>query len=239
MAAAPDIMCASATAGDQDLWALWRGGDERARDTLAAHYADWTRRLAREVFMRVRGRSADWPDYVQNASLGLVEAMATYDPARGVPFEAYARHRVRGAVFNGLRALLVTRPAVEERSWREHIDSLLDEQSDDPLEQLVGLVSSLGLGYAMGSWVEPEQTTAATPYDEAVREQLRSRIERQLVRLPEKERLVLQLHYLHHMAFANIAQMLSLTKGRISQLHRQALARLKLQMAAEAWHLAL
>jgi RNA polymerase sigma factor for flagellar operon FliA len=241
MAAVPDASHDLPPPSESALWARWRGsGDEQARDTLVARYADWSRRLARDVFMRVRGRSADWPDYVQNASLGLLEAMAGYEPVRGIPFEAYARHRVRGAVFNGLRNLQGAHRGSEELLRQERHDSLLDDDEDaDPLEQLIGLVSSLGLGYAIASPFEPERSAIATPYDEAVKEQLRQRIDRHLAKLPDKERLILQLHYLQHMAFVDVARMLALTKGRVSQLHRQGLERLRSWMAAEAWQLAL
>jgi len=223
-----------------DLWARWHAtGDQRARDSLVAHYAEWARKLARDVFMRVRGRSADWPDYVQNASVGLMEAMAGYDPARGVPFEAFARHRVRGAVFNGLRALTATHAATRVDAWRDAYDSLLDTDDSDPFDRMVKMVSALGLGHAMSSHFEAEHATTPTPYDEAVKYQLNERIARHLARLPEKERLILQLHYLQHMPFVDIAGALGVTKGRISQLHRQALERLRSHMAAEAWQFAL
>jgi RNA polymerase sigma factor for flagellar operon FliA len=223
-----------------ELWARWRvANDLRAREALFAHYAAWARKLARAVFMRVRGRSDDWPDYVQNASIGLIEAMEGYDPARGVPFEAYARQRVRGAVFNGLRALLVTKASHLPAHLPDRIDSLLDDADGDPIERLARLVTSLGLSHALSMPVEPEYAAVPTPYDEAVKQQLGQRVRGHLSRLPERERLVLQMHYFQHMAFVDIAGVLTLTKGRISQLHRQGLGRLRSHMQADVWQFAL
>ena len=222
-----------------ELWARWRvAGDMTAREALLAHYVDWARKLARAVFVRVRGRSADWPDYVQNASVGLIEAMDAYDHRRGVPFEAYARQRVRGAVFNGLRSLAATHELREPIS-ADSVGALLEDADRDPVERLVRLVTSIGLGYALSSPFEPEHASVPTPYDEAVRHQLGDRIQRHLAQLPERERLVLQLHYLQHLAFVDIAQALTLTKGRISQLHRQGLERLRSLMQADAWQFVL
>lgn len=222
------------------LWVRWRQkGDADAREALLAGYAAWARKVARGVFMRVRGRSDDWPDYVQNASIGLIEAMDNFDPSRGVPFEAYARQRVRGAVFNGLRALAATQVAHEYGVVPDRRDSLLEDDIVDPVQRLIHLVSSLGLGYALDTSVEAEQVSVPTPYDEAVKQQLRERVHGHLARIPERERLVLELHYLQHMAFVDIAQALALTKGRISQLHRQALERLRSGMHADTWQLAL
>lgn len=224
---------------DGELWARWRSaGDMAAREALLAHYVGWARKLARAVFVRVRGRSADWPDYAQNASVGLIEAMDAYDHRRGVPFEAYARQRVRGAVFNGLRSLAATHE-LREPIDADRVDSLLEDADGDPVERLVRLVTSIGLGCALSTPFEPEHASVPTPYDEAVRHQLGDRIQRHLARLPERERLVLQLHYLQHLAFVDIAQALALTKGRISQLHRQGLERLRSLMQADAWQFVL
>lgn len=45
-------------------------------------------------------------DLVGYGHLGLVEAQSRYDPSRGVDFEIYARHRIRGAIFDGIRQAL-------------------------------------------------------------------------------------------------------------------------------------
>lgn len=228
-------------AQEHELWARWRiHGDEQARNTLVLQYSAWARKLARDIFMRVRGHGADWPDYVQNASVGMLEAMSSFDPHRGVPFEAYARQRVRGAVFNGLRALLAASSMKAGGDAFERGASLLEDSEADPVERLVSIVSGLGIGYMLSSQPEHDvHAVSPTPYDEAVRSQLRERLAALLALLPERERLVLQLHYLQHMAFVEIAEALALTKGRISQLHRQGLERLRSRMLDERWQVAL
>lgn len=45
-------------------------------------------------------------DLVGHGHLGLIEARRRYDPTRGVNFELFARHRIRGAIFDGLRQTL-------------------------------------------------------------------------------------------------------------------------------------
>jgi len=218
---------------DDDRAALWQRWQEKRdpkdRDALALRYAPWARRIARDVFMRCRARSSEWPDYVQNASVGLLEALDGFDEQRGVPFEGYARLRVRGAVFNGLRDLM-THSASPARLGldRERVDSLLDDDSGDPVEALIAVVSGLATGYLLGSSAKPEAPQGpATPYDEAVRSQLGTTMTTMMSRLPARERDVLTLHYLNHMAFSQVADALGVTKGRISQLHRQALGRLR------------
>lgn len=212
------------------LWQRWREQrDRKDRDALAQTYAPWARRIARDVFMRCRGRSSDWPDYVQNASMGLLEALGSFDERRGVPFEAFARLRVRGAVFNGLRDLMShARPQAAQGLSRERLDSLVDEDIRDPVDALIAVVSGLAAGHLLGTLAAPEGPQGpTTPYDEAVRSELGAIMSVMLTRLPDREREVLTFHYLNHMAFHQVAEMLGVTKGRISQLHRQALNRLR------------
>jgi RNA polymerase sigma factor for flagellar operon FliA len=48
-----------------------------------------------------------------------------------------------------------------------------------------------------------------------------------LKNLPEKERLVVALHYQEDLSFREVAYVMDLTPGRISQLHTQAMVRIR------------
>lgn len=219
------------------MWLRWCAGQTSVRDDIARHYAVWVRSVARSVFMRVRGRGDDWPDYVQNATLGMLEAMKGFDVTRGLPFEAYARARVRGAVFNGLRALkLVSVTTQSAGSSNDAIDSLFEEDDVDPVDRLIAVVTGLALGHGLS--IHADWTAAAAvpgPYEAAVRSQLGERLSKHLRRLAERERQVLEWHYLQHLPFVQIADVMGVSKGRISQLHRQALQRLRERMMHDRW----
>jgi RNA polymerase sigma factor for flagellar operon FliA len=219
------------------VWRRCREELGQGRTELVRRYAPWVRMVARSVFLRVRGRSDDWPDYVQNGMLGMLEAIKSFDIERGVPFEAYARPRVRGAVFNGLRALRTLPSELgTERLSDESVASLLEDDNDDPVERLVAMVSGLALGHGLslhGDMVAMAEP--AGPYDAAVRSQLGERLSKHLQRLGERERLVLDWHYLQHLSFAHVADVLGISRGRVSQLHRQALQRLRERMMHDQW----
>lgn len=221
------------------FWREWREtGSIAAREQLILLYTPWARSVARDVFLRVRGRGQDWPDFVQNASIGLLEAMNAFDPARGIPFTGYARLRVRGSVFNGLRSLFDDGgPHHEVQSYAERIHSLCEDAEADPVERLIDLVSNLGFVHLLQRQAEPEAAPApSTPYDEAVRGQLSARLARLLAGLQQRERLVLSLHYLHHLPFVQVAEVLAVSKGRVSQMHRQALRQLREKLGQESFH---
>lgn len=215
-------------ANESQLWEHWVGERDRtSRDALILLHAPWARLVARDVFLRVRSRNTEWGEFAQNATVGLIEAVDRYDPVRGVEFRTFARHRVRGAVFNGLRQLwdrgvANTRDSILERS------ASLDEADGDPLECFVSWTVGVGIGHLLdvtslpGADGYPRGPYATLEHDQ------RCELLRELVRLlPDREAMIITLHYFQHIPFVDIAGLLNLTKGRISQLHKQAIKRLR------------
>ena len=66
-----------------------------------------------------------------------------------------------------------------------------------------------------------------TFYRGAALRQLRERVQHALAALPAQENFVLRSHYVQEIPFETIAGMLHLTKGRVSQIHKQGLLRLR------------
>lgn len=81
---------------------LWRGykenGDISCRRQLIEHYQP----LVFKVAMRWRSEQALIMDIVQEGTIGLIEAVETYDYLRGVAFSLYATHRIRGQIIDYL-----------------------------------------------------------------------------------------------------------------------------------------
>ena len=213
---------------------LWdrRGSDAAANALLFARYVPWSRAVARDVYRRLRNPLLEWGDYAQNASVGLLEAMGRYDPARGIDFIAYAKPRVRGAVFNGVRCFLDKAGDGREDRMRSRLASIEEQPQGDAFEQLVGTVTGLGVAYLLdadagGAWSADADASAQVEH-----RQRQAVLAVALEELPDRERLVLTLHYYQHVPFVQVAQMLGLTKGRISQLHRAGLERMAKRLAA-------
>ncbi|WP_279237487.1 sigma-70 family RNA polymerase sigma factor [Dyella sedimenti] len=221
------------------LWDLWRNQrDAAAREKLIARYSAWARQVARGVYRRIYALGDAWEDCAQNALIGLIEAIDRFDPTRGIDFEPYARHRVRGAVFNGLRQLRenLAQGAVrnEAQVARERIESLQEERDGDPVEAFVATTIGLGLGFLLDVQSLPDPSAQSDVYSTAERAQAEADLSRSVEALPDRERLVLTLHYYHHVPFVHIAEQLGVTKGRVSQLHKRALDRLR-ERLQEHW----
>ncbi|MGH8106059.1 MAG: sigma-70 family RNA polymerase sigma factor [Arenimonas sp.] len=217
----------NAVTEEQQLWISHRGGKDRgAHQQLFFRYAPWARAVARDVYRRMRIPQMDWNDYAQNATIGLLEAMSRYDENRGIEFMAYAKPRVRGAVFNGLRSYLSEAHRREGQAERinDRLDSFEGSSSDDPLSQLISTVSGMGLGLLLDSSASADFFGAGSDASSMVeRHQMDALLANAMSNLPEREKLVLTLHYFQHMPFVDIAALLGVTKGRISQIHKAAI----------------
>jgi RNA polymerase sigma factor FliA len=216
------------------LWLRWR--QERniaARDALIVHYSPWARLVARDVYIRVYLMRDAWHDCVQNALLGLMEAIDRFDLDRGVAFQPFARLRVRGAVFDGLRVLrsshleLDCGPSYRAAAAKERVESLNEDSDADPLEAFIATTVGLGLGFLLDMQSMPGRIQPPDAYAELEKAQLSASISESLEQLPERDRSIVILHYYHQLSFVEIADQLGISKGRISQLHKRALERLQ------------
>jgi RNA polymerase sigma factor for flagellar operon FliA len=122
-------------------------------------YATWSRLVARDVFVKARRFQVSWQDCTQNAMIGLLEAVDRYRPEHGVNFETYARHRVRGAVFNGLRSVrdVLFDDHMAGQRTHDRFSSLQGGSDDDPVDAFVGLTVGLGLAFLL------DRLPASTP----------------------------------------------------------------------------
>jgi RNA polymerase sigma factor for flagellar operon FliA len=217
-------------AAEKDLWRTLRTGDAGASDLLVARYRPWAEMLADRIHRRVAGMRIPREDLRQSASLGLLEAMSRFDPARGIPFAGYAISRVRGAVFNEVRQFSAGRVSAESAVSRERLQSLRGAQQADggsPLDQLVDEIVGLGLAFLLDGEAVQVDAQLCTAQEYTERSLINTRLQWALQRLPERSRLLIQAHYFEHLPFKTLAERLGVSKGRVSQLHHAALLDLR------------
>ncbi len=210
--------------GEDALWRQLRQDRAgAARQALYQRYTPWASALARRVHRRFPRLSADREDFVQNANLGLLEAIDRFDPGRGIAFQAYAMARVRGSVFNGLRAILGT---ADPGRYQERLETL-QVADEDPFDTLVGSIVGLGLGFLLD---DAAQAASLDPHDGlsyAEDRQMAMRLCGALEQLSPRHRALIVRHYFEFTPFVELAAEWGVSKGRISQLHHGALGALK------------
>jgi RNA polymerase sigma factor for flagellar operon FliA len=175
--------------------------------------------------------SVSFDDYLQYARVGLLEAIDRYDPGREASFETFSGYRIRGAILNGLGR--ESEVAAQRAYWStrtpERIDSLQPAavRGGANLDDFAQLAVGLALGFLLDRDSEPVDTSAASnPYAATELAELRGVVRGLVERLPERERDIVHQHYFHEREFQVIARELGVTKGRVSQLHSQALRRI-------------
>jgi RNA polymerase sigma factor for flagellar operon FliA len=224
-------------ADEDELWKRWEEKqDERARDRIVHHYMSYAKALAAKLYTRRTHDDFEFQEYMQFASVGLMESVNRFKNERGVLFKTFATTRINGAVLSGI-ALLSERQQqinLRRRVAEERVASLQKEKKSEDPEKMLRELAEIGIGLALGYLLEgtgmvanPEAAIPDNTYTRMELNQLQQQVIYLTRQLTAREREVIQMHYHQNMAFEEIAMELNLTKGRISQLHKQGLERLR------------
>jgi len=225
---------------DEEERAAWvhfvRERDVATRNRLIERYLPLCRTIAATLFARRGGLELEFLDYMQFATLGLIEAIERFDPLLGNTFSTFATPRIRGSVLNSLEPMSERYTQI---SLRKRIDKELLESLNQPEQggrrkkrDLLATLAELTVGLALSQLLEGSGMLASIDGENSYQQEFYANQEQRqlteslakLVRaLPEQERRVIQYHYYHGLDFTEIAGLLELSKGRISQIHRQAL----------------
>ena len=123
----------------EKLWSDFRQGDSiEARNALVEFHLSIVSKVARVLHSRMP-RSVEIGDLEGAGYGGLIQAVEKFDPDRGVPFEAFCQHRIRGAILDGCRTSdWLPRPMRNQLNARKNaIEGLRTELERDPLDQEV------------------------------------------------------------------------------------------------------
>lgn len=220
---------------EASLWRRFRFEREfRCREQIFTRY----RPLARSLAVRqLRGRprnGIEQGDMEQFAYEGLLQAIDRFDPLRGIPFGAYARRRIIGSIADGASQMneVDAQYSYRRRVENERARSLgVQPDAADPLRALAELATGLAIGLMLEGTgtVEPADGADHRPnaYESLAWRELQALLAREIGRLPDRESVIIRQHYENGVSFTHIAQLLGLSKGRVSQLHASALARLR------------
>lgn len=222
---------------DPALWAALRSADPApAQRALLAHYRPLAEAIASAALpASSQAWSAPEREEVRHlGQIGLLHALAHYDPARGTPFAAFAAPRIRGNVIDGIRRLseVHAQIAVQQRWQRERLHSL--REGTPPATGARAAARELTIALALGHMLEDtgllangEAVTTFTPYHATAWVQTCRLLRQFVASLPDPQDRLIALHYFHAVPFAQIQALLGLSQGRISQLHTAALAALR------------
>jgi RNA polymerase sigma factor for flagellar operon FliA len=226
--------------------------DRNERDRLVMEHVALVKTLAQRLAQRLPSQ-VELSDLISVGVLGLIDAATRYKPGLGVPFDAFARRRIQGAMLDSLRDMDWAPRSL--RRLRRDVDSAManarrrlgrepedmdvaEELSMTPadyakaLDQLrmldVASVRSLDASNEDGtSWLElcvdPEEGIAS----KLERKELRQHLAHAISQIPERERNILAMYYEEELTLAEIGEVIGVGESRVSQLRSQAISRLR------------
>jgi RNA polymerase sigma factor FliA len=198
--------------------------------------------------------NVDINDLINDGVFGLIDAIEKYDDSRSVKFETYAITRINGAILDALRSLDWVPRAVRQRARQvdRAFEGLEFELGRDPTDEELANRLALSVreldrvrqhmrGTAMVSLEEPLPNTGDHEVFvgdtlEDTESDVTARIERDELRrelvcavasLPAQERAVIRRYYFQGDTLKAIKHELGVSESRVSQIHAQAVARLR------------
>lgn len=238
-----------------ELWAAYKKSESVAeRNRLVEHYYSLVRYVASQLAKGLPQR-IERGDLMGYGAFGLIDAIQKFEPDRGWKFESYAMGRIRYSMIDELRRadalprsvvvqIGVVRTAMsrlENTLGRTPTITEIAEYASLTVDQVAGcLVDSrtpLALDEANdGEDSENANVTAAGADDdpagnEAVVTDLQGNLAQAIRRLPERERTVLALRYREGLTFEEIANLMGIAVGRVSQVMTDALLHLRNEFA--------
>lgn len=198
-------------------------------------------------------------DLISWGTVGLLDAMRKYDSTREASFATYAQYRIRGSILDYLRRCDWLPRSIRQKSHDMEAATLrLERQFGRPpgdeevakemnlsLDEYARTVAALGsstmiatgdLAFGRGEEVLTDDTEFTDAGDHGPMKNVlqKERVEilgRAIEALPEKERIVVSFYYYEGLTMREMADAMHLTEGRISQLHSQAMGRLRTVLA--------
>jgi len=210
--------------------------DPGLREQIIAGYMGFARMLAASAFARRGYVELEFDDYLQYARLGLIESVDRFKPGGEAKFESYAAQRIKGAILNGIASssdmqeqIVARKRLLGERAASLRAEGPHANGVDDVFARLAELAIGLAVGFVLeGSGMlgrEDGEGTDAS-YQRLELKQLRSQVRAALEGLAANHRQVLRAHYFQQQPFQEIAHELGLSRGRVAQIHRDALGKL-------------
>lgn len=220
--------------------ALWNAYAEtqsaRDREKLFRHYQPLAKRLAARFFRRDGATPIEFDELFQLACTGLLESIDRFKPELNVPFRYFANRRIGGAILNGIakHSELNEQITLRHRMARERLSSLKSSGKSGNLDETLDLLGEIAAGLALGLLLEESRLFTSEgkdpsrdAFDTLAWKQTVRLVRSEIEHLPSRDRDLMLWHYIDGLPFEQIAKIMGLSKGRVSQLHKAAVRSLR------------
>ena len=221
---------------------------------LVEQYTPLVTRIGHHLLGRLPA-SVQLEDLIQAGMIGLLEAARNYSSAKGASFETFAGIRIRGAMIDEIRKGDWTPRSVHRSARRsaevvrelEHRTGRDAESSEVAAELGIALdeynkvlqdanscqiLAFDDVGGREESFIDSVRSDDASPHDAIQQVGFQHSLADAIKSLPEREQLVLALYYDEELNLREIGQVIDVSESRVSQIHGQAMLRLRSRLNA-------
>jgi RNA polymerase sigma factor for flagellar operon FliA len=225
------------------------------KNQLVERHAPLVKRIAHHLMARLPA-SVLVDDLIQAGMIGLLEAARNFDGSKGASFETFAGIRIRGSMLDEIRkgdwtprsvhknsrAITEAISQVEKATGRDARDIDVAERLQVPVQEYHQMLREVNAGKLVGiedlGVSEDVLTTDATkgedsPFENMVQGSFQKALAQAITTLPEREAIVLSLYYDEELNLREIGEVLEVSESRVSQIHSQAMLKLKSKM--QSW----
>ena len=229
------------------------------KEHLLMEHMPLVKRLAHHMKARLPP-SVEVDDLVQAGMIGLLDAISRYEETHGAQFETYAVLRIRGAMLDELRNSdwLPRSMRQNMRKIEAAMSALQQKLGHSPTESEVAKMLKLSLadyqdmlsdggGHQLvyyedfhdneggDSFLDRYAVDDADPLRSLLDGDFRRAVIEAIDGLPPREKILMGLYYEEELNLKEIGAVMGVSESRVSQLHTQAVARLRAALKEQAW----
>ncbi len=233
----------------------WDEFNNKEQEIIVKHYAPKIRFIA----LRMKGKlpkHIELNELISSGTVGLIEALKKFKPQLGIRFDSYAESRIRGAMIDELRrldwfprSLRTKAKEIKQAIWNlEHeigrtpttfelaeFTGLPEKEIESTLEAIDGQLC-LSLDSIQETMASVNNSgNEENPYQSTAFAELVDKVAGLIDTLTPREKLVLSLYYNDELNMREASEVMEVTEGRVSQLHTQAINKLR-KIFAEQYH---
>ena len=225
------------------------------KNELVERHAPLVKRIAHHLLARLPA-SVLVDDLIQAGMIGLLEASRNFDGTKGASFETFAGIRIRGSMLDEIRkgdwtprsvhkngrTITEAIRQVERETGRDARDLDVAEKLQVSIENYHQMLLEVNSGKLIGiedlgvteDVVTTEQNRGSdTPFEDLLQGSFQKALAHAITTLPEREAIVLSLYYDEELNLREIGEVLDVSESRVSQIHSQAMLKLKVRM--QSW----
>ncbi|EMG37841.1 RNA polymerase, sigma 28 subunit, SigD/FliA/WhiG [Desulfocurvibacter africanus PCS] len=225
----------------------WENFASQDREEIVRHYGPKIKIMALRLKAKLP-QTVELGELMSAGSLGLMEALQKFNPELRIKFETYAESRIKGAMLDELRRMdWYSRGLRQRLRLMEHTVREIEQETGRPatVQEIAKRTGLSEKDVDMGLEMLQNQLCLSLdaisecvasvsdggvdgdPYQSAAFQELIDKITLLIDELTPREKLVLSLYYGEELNMRETANVMEITEGRVSQLHSQALGKLR------------